>query len=207
MATLNDNALTTLADVKESLGLDSGDTSKDNLIIRNINFASQVIENYCDRVFKQTEYENEEYDGNDSPFMILRQRPILTAETFTFQYRETSLNDNDWTTEDTENYFIDADAGVVKYLTNYYGRFNRYRFTYSAGYATVPSDVAEACARMSAFLSDNTTGANNVKRKQQGPKEIEYFEARNNEQNSLIDQLGLDEILAPYAAPRVSGYE
>ena len=37
MAQLLSYSLATVADVKESLGIDAGDTSKDNLIIRKIN--------------------------------------------------------------------------------------------------------------------------------------------------------------------------
>ena len=96
MASLNSWALTTLADVKESLGIDSGTTTGDNLIIRKINQATDMIESYCGKNnsqhFASTVYTNEEYDGTGTDQLILKNRPVITFTTL--QQRDTTLKLN-----------------------------------------------------------------------------------------------------------------
>lgn len=199
MAVLLSYALCSLEDVKEILGISSSDTSKDNLIIRKINQATEMIERYTGRRFKATDYTNEEYDASGSDQLILKQRPInsLTA----FGVRDTSQNESDWTETETELYFYDANAGVMDLLFSTTGHWNRYRVTYNAGYTTIPADIAEACAQLAAFLVENGTSGTNVKSKQEGQRKIEYFDTNNTtgNSNSLFAQLNIDEILNSYA--------
>lgn len=125
MADLVDYALTTVDDVKELLGLGSGDHSKDNLIKRKINFATEVIEGYTGRRFKSTTYTNEEYDATHTDQIVLRQRPVTNLANV--DVRNTSFNQSDWTTVDSEDYFLDSNAGVVSSLFNYLGSYNMVR--------------------------------------------------------------------------------
>ncbi len=53
MVDLADNALTTLARVKEDLGIAVGVTTYDERLKRAINAASQSIESYCGRIFQR----------------------------------------------------------------------------------------------------------------------------------------------------------
>lgn len=200
MATILTYALTSLADVKETLDIDSGITKYDNLIIRKINQATEMIERYCGgRRFAETTYSNVEYDATNDNTIVLRQAPITDTTTFVLQQRDTSLNESDWTTVDTELYFTDTAAGVVELLFNATGRWNRYRVTYSAGFATIPADLAEACATLSAFMFENGTTGAAIKRKEEGQREIEYYDPRaGSNSTSLIEQLGLDDMLDGY---------
>lgn len=195
MADLVDYALTTVDDVKELLGLGSGDHSKDNLIKRKINFATEVIEGYTGRRFKSTTYTNEEYDATHTDQIVLRQRPVTNLANV--DVRNTSFNQSDWTTVDSEDYFLDSNAGVVSSLFNYLGSYNMVRVTYTAGYTTIPSDVAEAAATLAAYLVDNPTTGTAVKRKTEGQRSIEYYDMQQNS-SSLVEQLGLDDILSRY---------
>lgn len=195
MTALLDYALTTVADVKESLDIDSGDSSKNNLITRKINQATNIIENYCSRRFKLTTYTDEEYNGTNVNQILLRNGPIV-ADSVTLKRRNSSLNEGDWETIDTEFEFVDENAGILGLSFNAIGGFERYRISYEAGYSTIPYDIQESAATLAAYLvsSGYTTGTN-VKRKVEGQRSVEYFE---NTGGSIVEQLGLDDVLAPY---------
>ena len=202
MADLLDYALTNLNDVKETLGISSGDTSKDNLIKRKINQATEMIEKYCNgRRFKNTTYTNEEYDATNSNQLILRQYPITSTETLALQRRDSSQNEDSWDTVDTEHYFVDEGAGVVDGNFSLSGRWNRYRVTYSAGFATIPSDISEAAVTLAAYLVDHAQSGSGVAMKKEGQREIRYHKPQ--ESKSLFEDLGLDDILAPYTYTRL----
>ena len=117
MTALNSWALTTVADVKETLGIDSGNTTKDNLIKRKINQATDAIESYCGKNnsqhFASTAY-TDEYDGTGTNQLILKNRPVISVTSFSV--RNTSQNVSDWTIIDTELYFTDTTAGVIDCL-------------------------------------------------------------------------------------------
>jgi len=200
MASLVSYALTTLADVKENLGLDAGNTTKDNLIIRKINQATEMIEGYCqlfkDHHFVEATYTQEEYDGTGINQLILRMRPATSLTSF--QYRDTVQNQDSWTDVDSEQYFLDQQAGVIDINYTLPKYWNRFRTTYVAGYsaANMPSDLSEACATLATFMVDNVQTGNAVKSKTEGARKLEYFQASDNA--SLIESLGLDESLDRY---------
>lgn len=198
MATLNSWALTTVADVKESLGI-TNDT-QNNLIIRKINQATDMIEAYCgldnDHHLVSTTYTDEVYDATGDNYLRLKARPLITLTSI--QARDTSTNDDNWTTLDTENYFTDEYSNVVSNLSSFWGGFSRWRVTYTAGFATIPSDLAEACVILASYLVENASSSGAaVKRKQEGQREIEYFDPGQNA-GSIFDQLGLDDMLSRY---------
>lgn len=198
MASLNTWALTTVADVKESLGIDAGVTTHDNLIIRKINQATNMIEAYCgknnDQHFASTTYTDEEYNGSGTSQLVLRNRPVITFTNLS--ERETTENENSWETVDSELYFVDTTAGVIESLFTFRRYYNLYKTTYTAGYTTIPSDLAEACVSLAVALYENSSTGTAVKRKSQGPKEIEYFQPTQG--GSLIESLGIDDTLARY---------
>lgn len=202
MASLVDHALTTVADVKEILDIDAGDTSKDNLIKRKINQATFIIEGFTGRRFKETVYTDEEYDAPNSNQLRLRQYPILGISGFSS--RDTSYNENDWDSVDSSLYFYDTASGLLNLNFNAAGSFNRYKVTYSAGYATIPADIAEAAATLASHLVNNGVSGTGVKSKQEGQRKIEYFDSAANSK-SLVDSLGLDEILQPYVNYALGG--
>lgn len=203
MTALLSYALTTVADVKESLGITSGDHSKDNLITRKINQATRMIENYCDCRFAQTTYTDELYDGHGGNELVLRHKPIISVTSLA--YRNVPDNQNQFTTVDSSDYFINNDYGVIEYLAPFTAYYDRWKITYVAGYATIPEDVAEACATLAAYLVQNGTSGTNIKRKREGQREIEYFDNTAGSGDSLIEQLGLSDVLDAYASPLVSG--
>lgn len=201
MATLHSYALTTVADVKESLGI-TNDT-KNNLIIRKINQATDMIENFCgldnDHHFKETTYTNEVYDASLTDQLVFKARPVTAVSSV--QSRDTTTNEDDWTTIDATDYFFDEFRGVLSGLSSFAGGYSRYRVSYTAGFSTIPSDLAEACVMLASALvtaSDQSGAGSGVKRKQEGQREVEYFQPNESNSGSLIEQLGIDNMLARY---------
>lgn len=201
MAELKEYALTTLADVKESLGIPSSSSQYNNLIIRKINQATAMIESYCGRRFKKTTYTNEEYDATETTQLSLRQRPVVIDDdnTFTLKVRDTSLNEADYETLDSELYFVDKAAGVIDANFTFIGRWNRYVVTYAAGYDTIPDDLAEACASLACYFINNASaGAVNTTVKQEGQRRIQYGQGLKST-DDLFNQLGIKHVIDSYA--------
>lgn len=201
MATLLTYALCVVADVKELLGIDAGDTSKDNLITRKINQATEMIERYTGRRFKETTYTNEEYDATGIDQLILRQRPVTAISGI--GSRDTSSNISDFDTIDSQNYFYDGNAGIVEGIYSFIGGYNRYRVTYTAGYSAIswpdalPADLREACALLAAYFTQNPVTGQGVKSKSEGQRSVTYFDS--SPSRTIFEQLGIDEILDSYS--------
>lgn len=198
MADLYSYALTSLSDLKETLGIVTN--TYDNLLKRKINQATDIIEGYCALAyghhFKETTYTNEEYDGSGSNTLSLKMRPV-TAIT-SLQRRQTTQNEADWDDVDADMYFTDLNSGVIEYLSNQGLAWNSYRVTYTAGYSTIPADLAETCVTLAAYLYQNGATGTSVKRKKEGQRELEYFEVAAANDGSLVDSLGLSGSLSRY---------
>lgn len=187
-------SLTSLANVKESLGIT--DSSKDNLINRKIAQAEATILQYLGRSIEATDY-TEYYDGGGTGGeLTLRNWPLISVTSVS--YRDTHLNEDDFTVVDTENYFIDDSAGRIKVLSSLWGRFDRWRVIYRAGYETVPADISEAAADLAAYYVLNSTSSG-VKRKKEGQREIEYSTT------PALDALGITGVLDTYRDILISG--
>lgn len=209
MADLVSYALTTVADVKETLGISSGVTTKDNLIRRKINQATQVLEGYCglpqDHHFKEATYTNEEYDGSGSNQLVLRMRPVSSLTSF--QYNTTTTNEDDWDSVESELYFLDQEAGVIDLLFTQTKNWNRYRTTYTAGYSTIPADLSEACISLAAYFVENPLTGSAIRKKKEGMREIEYYSPTGNPQassKSIVEDLGLDDLIARHVMTAIT---
>jgi hypothetical protein len=197
MASLLSYALTSLEDVKESLGIPSSNTSMDNLIRRKINQATRQIEKYCDRRFALTAYTDSEYNATHTDQIVLRQRPVVTFTSF--EIRDASLNYDTWETIDSHLYFVDNSAGVLNLMFNASGKWSRYKVTYTAGYATIPEDLAEACASLACYYVNNADASDvGVAKKKEGQRELQYANGSLNFK-SICQNLGIDDILDLYA--------
>ena len=123
-----------------------------------------------------------------------RNNPVISLSNFS--ERNTTQNENSWTTIDTQDYFVDLTAGVIDCRFGILKHWNLYKVTYIAGFATIPSDLAEACVMLACALVENASTGASVKKKTQGPKTIEYYDSVQGE--SLITQLGIDDMLQRY---------
>lgn len=199
MANLLDYALTTLADVKESLGIASSVTTYDNLIKRKINQATLAIENYCGRRFKLTTYTDEGYSGTNIDQVILKNRPIVGSVAFSI--RDNTLNEDDFETIETSLVFADNNSGILNLNFRAIGHWSRYKATYQAGYSTIPEDLAEACATLAAYYYTNASGTQlGLAQKKEGQRETRF--SNNNHLltfDNILAQLGIDGIINSYA--------
>jgi hypothetical protein len=176
----------TLTNVKTFIGI-SG-SGKDDLLNLLIDQAGDLFESATGRTFEETTYTNEEYDGTGNRELQLKNYPIIT---FTrIQYRNTYDNTDSWTTINTSDYWVENDTGIITRTTTFSSwdvQFkdpqltdeptwstgaNNYRATYTAGYATIPSDIQMAVMgivsglynlRASAGIESETKGDRTVR--------------------------------------------
>lgn len=128
-----DNALTTLARAKAHL--DISGTTHDSRLTVIIAGVSKFVSTYCRRDFKRQAYTSEEYNGKGQEDIWLKNAPVISGQTFTMQRRTSVLNENDWESIDTEEYFIDyVPARIRKTFGAWQEGFKNYRFTYTAGF-------------------------------------------------------------------------
>lgn len=146
---LKSYALTTVSRYKTfaKISGSSDDTRIENLI----NGVTDFVESYLGYRVQETAYSNEVYDTNVGDNIVLKNFPVNSSETFTFQRRKTAGNEDEWETIATERYFVDYEAGIVFAAGNW--RFPRtrkgFRVSYTAGY-----DYDNSAT----FLMDTTAG-------------------------------------------------
>ena len=198
MATLASNTWLSLADTKEYLGISSGDTDNDDLIINMINRATTLVETYLDRVILTATYTNEVYEGTGSPYLFLRQYPV-TALT-SIDYR-TENYQSSYETLDTTEYDYRADNGVVRRNANFRSVPAEYRVTYTAGYAaaSVPQDLSLAVLDLISYLW-NQRKSKGIQSERLGEYSVTWFEGARS-----IRESGAFAILEPYRRINVAG--
>jgi len=189
-------ALCSLDSLKEVLGIT--DNSQDTLLTNIINRSTDTIESYCNnRRFKSTVYTNEEYDGTGTRYINARQYPI-TAVT-AYEENDGSVGTTDWNALQSDYVkYIEDGHGPGQFYHE--GGFERgpknYRFTYTAGYATIPYDLEEACLELSVWFYKQ--------RQSMGMKSEtlgEYSYTKESFTGNPIENLGLDMILEKYRMP------
>ncbi|UCD57332.1 MAG: phage gp6-like head-tail connector protein [Candidatus Hydrogenedentota bacterium] len=146
--------LTTLANVKEYLDIESDDTTFDSFLQRSIAASSRQIEAYCNRRFEIQNY-SENYDGNASDILFLNSTPIVSVS---------SLSIDDETLQADEFKVYDDYVRLVSRLFTP-GELN-VSVDYDAGYFDAqsdppPADVEDACIQLVAFKF-NVRGADGL---------------------------------------------
>lgn len=130
--------LTTRAEVKGRLELDSTDSELDSLIEQQITAVSRAIEQYCDREFyeeSRTEYHH--VDARDQA-ISLRAYPIDTITTV--------KNDPDWdwanvTALTATDYDHDDESGLVYFGVKLTKGRRALQVVYTGGLATAAADI------------------------------------------------------------------
>lgn len=132
-ATLSAYALTTLNNVKEYLDLSTA-VAKDNLLIRLINTASAAIERGCNRKFLSREYTDEvHFLDNYTRRLMVDNFPITAIDSITDDDVALTADELADCQNRTSFIYLDTErAGEIK-------------VTYTAGYATIPDDLEQAC--------------------------------------------------------------
>lgn len=189
---LHSYALTTLANVKEALGI-TGNT-EDALLTNLINRATDIIERYCNRRFAETTYTNEEVNGMGSYILNLKHYPItsLTA----VERRTGDFASPNWDALENDMYKMLDDEGQIYYAGGFTEGVRNYRVSYVAGYSTIPTDLEQACIMLISYIK-NQTKTSGMKSETLG----EYSYTKDDDLNATIKNLGLDEVLDMYRVP------
>lgn len=149
--------LVTLDNLKTFLGI-SGSGQDDLLNLLNEQ-ASAMVEKKCMRTFEETTYTEEEYDGTGEKELILKQFPVTSTTTFKLEVNNALDNTDDWEEIDTDDYWVDNDQGIVTKITEFMCGKQRYRVTYSAGYATIPYDLQYVVMQLVSLFLNKRRGA------------------------------------------------
>jgi len=152
---LSQDALTTLAGVKEYLALASSD--HDPLLERLIEAVSAQFNAFCDRKLMARDYSydsgDDAYDpdnallsGSGYPELLLPQYPVISLSTLAVDGREIAPASGG------SGWVLDAGAGVLTLLDGVFprGRHN-VGLVYRAGFAAAPPDLAQAAIEQAAI--------------------------------------------------------
>lgn len=189
-------ALTTRDRLTAFIGLTDLTAAQNTVIDLIIDGASDWVEAYCQRSFARTDFTNEMYDGNDSPYLMLRNYPIDMDQTFTVDQRTTALDSADWESIDSENYFKHPIEGYLNFPLAGHGvggggvfrvGTQNYRVTYTAGYYlpqdasytqgaadSLPVDIEMAVWKMCAGVWNDRRGDTNVTEESIGAYSVKY---------------------------------
>jgi len=203
-------ALTTPTRLKEYLGLSGLTAVQETLIERIIDSATEYIENYCQRRFQKTTYTQEVYDGMGSEFLQLNQYPVDSSEAVSLGRRASAGNEDDWSSIDSDNYFVHYESGLLEYVkgSKFTSAPRKYRVTYTAGFTfdnsstfltdTEAGDVEMAMWRICASAWNRRKGDPNVKQESIGDYSVSYT-------SSVFESPEMQEILDKYARVSVKG--
>lgn len=137
--------LVTLAQVKVYLNLPSGAGPSDAVLQTMITAYSQAVRSYCNRDFTQQSY-TEQIDGPDSPRLALANGPVTSVASCSI------LDDqgNPTAVAVTDIRIVSNGLGcVLAWPKGWFPRgFGNIVITYTAGFATIPADLAQAVCEL-----------------------------------------------------------
>ena len=148
------NDLTTLAALKEYIGID--DASEDAFLDKGITRATRRIEGFTDRLLKLRAYE-ETYDGTGTPFLMLRQFPIVAlTEVKIDALRQfgvsTAVDLLSVVVSKEEGKIGLAAAGVpISWSATFPLGTRIVKVKYTAGFASIPADLELAAIKVAAM--------------------------------------------------------
>jgi hypothetical protein len=166
---LADNALTTPKELREELGI--GSETRPSLVVRCINTASNMIENYCDTTFGYEAARVEKQAGYGRPLMVLGKAPVLSVASVTYDGQ--TIQSSDYEIQDAEAGLLRNVSGAwcwtaaiqsgITYTPAPGTERKLYEVTYSCGYVTpakaadlgldrtLPYDLEDACILLAAM--------------------------------------------------------
>jgi len=141
-----------------------------------VSAASNMAIKYCKREFLTATFTDEEYDGDGTTVLTLRQFPITALTNV-----KTVEDDGTTSTCLGAEFRINRELGEIKPAPDcdcdycYFPRgYQNIKVTYVAGAATVPEDVQEAVAQIVEWLFSNAGAASNVESWKLGDAAAKY---------------------------------
>lgn len=161
--------LTTVADVKSASGIGAGTTNADAVLARLVTAASGFIADVTDRSFGAVLTVNEIRNGAGGTELFLYEAPVVSVTSLAVDTFAIPAQASDG----KPGYFMATLSTLALFGYEFTRGRRNVRVTYTAGYASVPFDVAQACieiviaayrrsARGPDVVSENipTSGAN-----------------------------------------------
>lgn len=137
-----DSLLCTLADVKTHLQIES--TKHDAWLNKLIVRASAFIAGYCGRVFPSTLH-TEYYTGDGTNTLVLDQAPVTAITSIEDAHGNSGVS---YAAGDEHvDWELDGGPGILMLLRAVFGTWppKTWKIVYTAGYATAPEVVIQAC--------------------------------------------------------------
>lgn len=181
---------------------DTGITGTDAYLTALITRVSAIVEKYVGRSLSGSASYTEEYDGNNTGMIVLRQYPVQAVTAVDMVTGD--LGDPNYDAVNSDLYSIagkDTNLGSpfgVLNLTGEVAGNDRYRITYTAGEVTVPETIKQAVIDLCGYYLSSAKSSG-VKSETLGEYSITY----GGNGNSTIKSLGLDFILDLYRTPSV----
>lgn len=204
-------SLTTRARLIDFLELSGLSDAENNVLDRIIDSVTEYIENYCDRRFKETTYTDEKYDSDGGVELILNNYPVSQSDTFALSVRNNLNNQDSWTSIDSEDYFVDYNAGIIKAQrgNKFLVGIQIYKVTYTAGYDfdnsttflsdTTAGDVEYIAWRLAATAWNRRKGDVGIKSEQIGDYKVVYA-------SEVFGNDEVKEILDKYASSKFASH-
>lgn len=182
-------ALVGLDNTKIFLGIT--DNSKDDVIRLMINMATDYIETQTGRRFISGVNTYEKHDGNGTDQIQLNNFPLITPPNVILEVNNSVDNTDNWEVINADDYFVDTATGVITRTSSFLDfetagdadevlsevRFShgkdKYRATYTSGFATVPYDLQYACMTLVGQFY-NTKAGSGIKSESLGDHSITY---------------------------------
>jgi hypothetical protein len=156
---LNSNAMTTLATAKTYLKIPTLEVGQDPMIELFINAASDDIERYCQRQFKSQSY-TEYHHGRNQNILLFQQYPVTAVSELRIDFQA------EFTASDTlipaADYRIGDDSNTLVLVSGqvFSKGVNNVRVMYTAGFATIPSSIENACLWIVTYYNRMREGQN-----------------------------------------------
>lgn len=160
------NDLTTLANVKSWLNVST--TTDDTLLQRLLSAASGYIQAWCNRVFAEASY-TDTFNGKDKTKQMLGNYPVLSVTSVTVD-----ANVIPPSTAVTVPGFVNDIYSVM--LRDYWfcRGIQNVVISYTAGYATIPLEVEQACIELVALRYRERQHIGEVSKTAGGAETVSY---------------------------------
>ena len=137
---LQDNALATLAELKEFLDITG--TTYDDLLTNLLNRVTDLFHTYCGVTqFKAQNY-TDYYDGSGDSYLFINNTPINSVSLLADDTDHIWASDSTFASDEyrivEQNHIVVPDSIFSSYDQNI-------KITYNAGYDTIPGDLKQTC--------------------------------------------------------------
>jgi len=171
--------LITVAEYKAYSGITS--TNQDAALALVVPKVSDLVKNICRRTFVDyvDDFKVETKRSLPNNRFIASETPLMSVSTVEFSndFGQTYTSLTEYT-----DYVVDPDSDaveIISYIYQDYSRVNAFRFTYNAGYETIPGDLKMAALDLVQYYMRNDSAVHSTKSISPNTMQIEYVSSTN----------------------------